>query len=86
MEKAGTVDRLPVIKALESGISLEAPSGRISIDPKTHHTTMDVHIARVENGGLLPVETFEQQPPADTAMVCDLIANPDDNQQYVIDF
>ncbi|SED87872.1 ABC transporter substrate-binding protein [Rhodobacter sp. 24-YEA-8] len=86
VEKAGTIDRLPVIEALETGISLDAPSGRVTIDPKTHHTTMDVHIARVENGGLIPVETFEQQPPADTALVCDLVANPDDNQQYVIDF
>jgi branched-chain amino acid transport system substrate-binding protein len=77
---------MKVIEALETGISLDAPSGRVTIDPKTHHTTMDVHIARVENGGLIPVETFEQQPPADTALVCDLIANPDDNQQYVIDF
>ena len=31
------------------------------------------------------LETFPQQQPADTAAVCDLKKNPNDNQQYVID-
>ncbi len=32
------------------------------------------------------LEDFSQQKPADTAAVCDLIKNPNDNQQYVIKF
>ena len=31
-------------------------------------------------------EDFPQQKPADTAAVCDLMKNPNDNQQYVIKF
>ena len=85
VEKAGTTERMAVIEALETGIALDGPSGRVQIDPQTHHTIMDVHVARVQDGGLVPVETFAQQPPADTAMSCDLIANPDDNTQYVIE-
>jgi urea transport system substrate-binding protein len=31
------------------------------------------------------LESYPQQPPADTAAVCNLKKNPNDNQQYVID-
>jgi branched-chain amino acid transport system substrate-binding protein len=31
------------------------------------------------------LQSYPQQPPADTAAVCDLKKNPNDNQQYVID-
>jgi len=31
------------------------------------------------------LESYPQQPPADTAAVCDLKKNPNENQQYVID-
>ena len=30
------------------------------------------------------LEDFSQQPPSDTAVVCNLTKNPNDNQQYVI--
>lgn len=85
VEQAGTTERMAVIEVLETGIALDGPSGRVQIDPQTHHTIMDVHVAQVQDGGLVPVATFAQQPPADTAMSCDLIANPDDNTQYVIE-
>jgi len=84
VKKAKSVDRLQVIKALETGISIAAPSGKVTIDPKTHHCVLDVHIAEVENKKLKVLQDFAQQPPADTAAVCDLIKNPNDNQQYVI--
>src|SRR5260221_627710 len=43
-----------------------------------------VQIAEVKNKKLKVLEVFPQQKPADTAAVCDLIKNPNDNQQYVI--
>ena len=84
VKKAGSVDRIKVIEALETGISIDAPSGKVTIDPPTHHCVLDVHIAEVSDKKLKVLENFSQQKPADTAAVCDLIKNPNDNQQYVI--
>src|ERR1700744_133178 len=84
VKKAGSIDRMKVIEALETGISMDAPSGKVTIDPPTHHCVLDVHIAEVSNKKLKVLEDFAQQKPADTAAVCNLIKNPNDNQQYVI--
>ena len=84
VKKAGSIDRMKVIEALETGISIDAPSGKVTIDSPTHHCVLDVHIAEVADKKLKVLEDFAQQKPADTAAVCDLIKNPTDNQQYVI--
>jgi urea transport system substrate-binding protein len=76
---------MKVIEALESGISLETPAGKTVLDPKTHHTTVDVFLAEVANRGFKVLQTFSQQPPLDPASVCDLAAHPNENQQYVVD-
>jgi branched-chain amino acid transport system substrate-binding protein len=86
VKKASSVDRMKVIEALETGISIDAPSGKVTIDPPTHHCILDVHIAEVNDKKLVVLEDFAQQKPADTAAVCDLMKNPNDNQQYVIKF
>ena len=84
VKKAGSLDRLKVIAALESGVSIDGPSGKVSIDPETHHCVLNVSIAEVRNKQLSIVETFQQQKPLDTSAVCNLKKNPNDNQQYVI--
>ena len=84
VKQAKSVDRMTVIETLETGISVEAPSGKVTIDPPTHHCVLDVHIAEVKDKKLNVLEHFAQQKPSDTAAVCDLIKNPNDNQQYVI--
>src|ERR1700693_5519880 len=84
VKKAASIDRIEVIEALETGIGIDAPSGKVTIDPPTHHCVLDVHIAEVSDKKLKVLEDFAQQKPADTAAVCDLIKNPNDNQQYVI--
>jgi urea transport system substrate-binding protein len=84
VKKAGSIDRMKVIEALETAIGIDAPSGKVTIDPPTHHCVLDVHIAEVSDKKLKVLEDFAQQKPADTAAVCDLIKNPNDNQQYVI--
>ncbi|MBK0000042.1 ABC transporter substrate-binding protein [Erwinia sp. S38] len=85
VRKAGDIDRMKVIEALESGISLTSPSGQLIVDPVTHHCTLDVHIAEVENHQMKILETFTHQAPVDTAMVCDLKKNPRDTRQYQIE-
>ena len=86
VKKAESIDRMKVIEALETGISIDAPSGKVTIDPPTHHCILDVHIAEVKDKKFNLLEDFSQQKPADTAAVCDLQKNPNDNQQYVIKF
>ncbi|MDG1075612.1 MAG: transporter substrate-binding protein [Planktotalea sp.] len=85
VRKAGSVERDAVIAALETGISIEGPAGKVTIDPQTHHATVDVHIMEFENQGMTVIETLPQRAPIDTQAVCDLQANPDDNTQYEID-
>jgi len=82
--KAGTTDRMKVIQALE-GLSITGPAGKTTIDPKTHHAVLDVYVAEAQEKKFKVLESFPQQPPADTAAVCDLVKNPAENKQYVID-
>ena len=84
VKKAGSVDLAKVTTALESGISYDGPSGKVSIDPATHHCVLNVSIAEVKNQQLNILQTFQQQSPTDTSAVCNLQKNPKDNQQYVI--
>jgi branched-chain amino acid transport system substrate-binding protein len=84
VKKAGTIDREKMIEALESGISIDGPSGKVTIDPATHHCIFDVHLAMLKDKELTLVETFPQRKPADTAAVCDLKKNPHEAKQYII--
>lgn len=84
VRKAGDSERMAVTKALETGVEVASPSGKVTVEPATHHCTLDVHIAEVQNHQMKILETFSQQPPLDTAMVCDLKKNPRDTKQYQI--
>ncbi len=84
VRKAGSLERDAVITALETGISIDGPGGKVTVDPKTHHAILDVHIMEIENQGMKLIETLPQRQPTDTQAVCDLQANPDDNTQYEI--
>jgi branched-chain amino acid transport system substrate-binding protein len=75
---------MKVIEALEAGLTLSLPSGSVSLDPATHHCVLDIYLGQYQGGQLKVLTPFAAQPPADTAAVCDLVANPNDNQQYVI--
>lgn len=85
VRRAGGTRREDVIAALEAGLSIDGPGGKVTIDPKTHHATLDVHLMVLENQGMSVVRTLKQRPPIDTQAVCDLEANPDDNTQYEIE-
>jgi urea transport system substrate-binding protein len=84
VRKAGSTDRMKVIQALEKGISLDMPSGKCTMDGATHHVTQDVHLAVYHDKVPRVLETYPQAPPSDTAAVCNLSKNPNDNQQYII--
>lgn len=84
VKRAGTLDRMPVIEALEDGTPFNGPGGKSTIDPKTHHCILDVHIGEVESNAFKVLETYDQLAPTDTQEVCDLIANPDDTTHYTI--
>ncbi len=79
VKMAGTAERGAVIEALRSPISYQGPSGTVTIDPKTNHASQNVYIAEVKNQKFEILESFENQPPADTQLVCDLVANPNQN-------
>ncbi len=85
VRRAKSIDRMKMIEALESGISMDTPAGKTVLDAKTHHTTVDVFLAKCANHGFEVIATFPQQPPADTASVCDLQAHPNTDKQFVVD-
>ena len=45
---AGTTDTPAVLKALESGLSFDAPEGPVMLDPASHHLSMDIRLAQVQ--------------------------------------
>jgi len=84
VKKAGSTDQMKVTEALESGIGIEGPSGKVTIDPATHHCVLNVSLAEVQDKKFKIIQTFDQALPSDTSAVCNLKKNPKDNQQYVI--
>lgn len=84
VEKAGSLDRDKVIEALESGVSFESPSGTVSIDPGSHHTIQNVHITEGNmSNGFDVIDQIDQAAPAFEQSVCDLVADPDVNEQFL---
>ena len=83
VKKAGTTKREAVIEALESGdVVVDGPSGRIRVDPTTHHVHFNMYMWEVRNQGLTLLQKFENVPPANPGRQCDLIKNPDTNVQF----
>lgn len=84
VRKANSLKRDDLLKALESGISIEGPTGKVAMDAKTHHASLDIHLMEVKGQKLTILQTSKQRPPSDTAQSCDLIKNPNDNKQYEV--
>lgn len=84
VEKAGSVEREAVIEALESGISIDAPSGEVAIDGPSHHVSQPISIAETDGAnGFEVLETEAGVSPAFEQSVCDLVENPDLNEQFL---
>ncbi len=84
VKKAGSIDRMKVIEALETGLTFEGPSGTVTIDKPTHHAVRSAYLATVKDKLWNVTGSYPNQKPSDTAAVCDLVKSPNDNQQYVI--
>ena len=83
VRKAGSVERDKVIAALDTGITVTTPSGKVTMDPATHHTIRTTYLAQPKNKKWDILETYPEQFPADTGGACDLIKNPKTNKQFV---
>ncbi len=81
--QAGSVEREKVIAALEDGVSIDAPSGKVTMDGASHHVTQNVSIGETDSSDGFTVLTTEQAvPPSFEQGVCDLVAKPDTNKQF----
>ena len=83
VEKAGSTDTMKVVKALESGISHDGPSGVVTMDPKSHHGSHTIFLVRVGKGHEVTIPKIwkDIQPYWLGDSGCDL-ANKDDYSQY----
>jgi urea transport system substrate-binding protein len=82
VKKAGSVEQLKVIAALETGITIDGPSGKVTMDPKTHHTIRNAYLAQPKDRKWQIMATYPDQYPADTGGACDLIKNPKIDKQF----
>ena len=84
VEKAGSTDRVKVIKALESGIGFDGPSGTVTIDGPSHHVYQNTHFARTnDKRGFTVLGGEKKVPPAFEKKMCDLIKKPNQHTQFV---
>jgi len=83
VRKAGSVEQSKVIAALESGITIDGPSGKVTMDPKTHHTIRNTYLAEPKDRKWSIMASYADQYPADTGGACDLVKSPTTNKQFV---
>ena len=84
VRKAGSLKREDMLKAIESGVSVVGPGGLVTIDPKTHHASLDIKVMEVKGQKLTVKSTVKQRPPLDTGRYCDLLKNPKENKQFEV--
>jgi len=76
--QAGTTDTDEVIKALESGIIFNSPTGPVKLSPGSHHLIQNIFVAEGDdNHGFRIVDEFANIKPAYEDQKCNLIENPD---------
>jgi urea transport system substrate-binding protein len=84
VKRAGSLDRNKVVKALQSGVSIDGPSGKVVVDGQTNHVSLDVHVMEVRGQKLNVKQSFAQRPPRETQAVCDLRKTPNASTQHEI--
>ena len=81
--KAGTTQRVKVIAALESGLSFDGPSGKVSIDAPTHGVIQNVRLGEVDSHhGFRLIAEHKAVAPAFEQRVCNLLKHPGLNRQF----
>jgi urea transport system substrate-binding protein len=80
---ADAVEREAVIEELESGISYDGPGGTVTMDGPSHHLIQNIAMGK-GNGekGFEVISTEDSVPPSFEQEVCDLVSEPDTNQQF----
>ncbi|UVC12217.1 ABC transporter substrate-binding protein (plasmid) [Rhizobium sp. TH2] len=77
VKKAGSAESAAVIAALESGLTFDAPNGKVVLEPGSHHLRQNIYIAEGDDKHSFKiVDTFEETPPLYENDKCDLVANP----------
>jgi urea transport system substrate-binding protein len=82
VEKAKSFDREGVLKTLESGLSVDTPAGKVSLDPATHHCALNMHLLQVKGGTYQSLRRADAVPASEISGQCDLLKNPNTNQQF----
>jgi urea transport system substrate-binding protein len=82
VNKAGSLDRAKLDEALQSDMSIDSPSGTVTLDGGSHHVVQGISIAVTEGKGFKVITTEKDVPPAYEQDVCDLEANPSLNKQF----
>ena len=82
VKKAKSLKQADLTKAYASGLAIDGPSGRVTLDPPTQHVSLDVHVMEIRGQKLNVKESFPQRPPRDTQGVCDLRKTPTSSMQY----
>ncbi|NKJ40294.1 ABC transporter substrate-binding protein [Rhizobium sp. SG570] len=83
VNKAGSADTKPVIAALESGLTFDAPNGSVKLEPGSHHLRQNIYIAEGDDKHSFKiVETFPDAAPTYENEKCDLVAHPSLAQQF----
>ena len=81
--KAASIEKDKVIDALESGLQLDAPEGRVRVDGKTHHLVHSIHIAQAsEDRSFKIIKTIPDVQPSYEQSVCDIISGPRTHKQF----
>jgi urea transport system substrate-binding protein len=83
VRKAGKLNRDDVIKAMDSGLAITGPSGKIVVDPVTHHCVFDMYLAVAGADRTFKIlQKFDQVKPTNPGNVCNLVKNPNTNRQF----
>ena len=62
LERQGEISREAVVEGLE-GLSIESPTGPLSIGADDHHVTLNMYLARTEGDGLSIVRSYDALSP-----------------------
>jgi urea transport system substrate-binding protein len=62
LEKVGKVDREAVVDGME-GLTIDSPTGPVSIDERNHHVTLNMYLAKTEGEQLKTIEALGRLAP-----------------------
>jgi urea transport system substrate-binding protein len=82
VNQAKSLDRAKVDEALQSDMSIDSPSGKVTLDGGSHHVVQGISIAVTDGKGFKVITTKQDVPPAYEQDVCDLKSNPSLNKQF----